>query len=365
MKKREVAKCLFGAGLSVGLWACAKSSPAAAPEPYQCQTAARKSTFTQNELTRAFDPAIIERLGQANQPNAQGAQSRNQAAYFHVRFQTGISPLADYAVARENLTALDQAVRATEYSFAHQRPAGDFTLVIPANLATQPPPSAADLASGVAFFLASAGPALLAFDESDWYRNAAATAPHRARVAALRPAVQRAAAWLVQQQRTLAAYDSLAPNRLYFDAVAYYSLGRYLNDGPTQQVGLRFARQAMRSQHGRGYYQEGGGYDSSYQGVGLFLGFRLLTLLPATEPLRADLWNSLSCGTNWQASRVLASGEISTQGNTRVYSGGEAFLGAEKQVAWTSTMLAFWSMYYFTGLNQYRDLATRLIGHYS
>ena len=356
---------LWGAGLSTGLWACAKSNPVVAPEPYQCQTAPQKAAFTQHGLTRAFDPAIIERLGQANLPDAQGAQSRNQAAYFHVRFQTGISPLADYAVARENLTALDQAIRATEYSFAHQRPAGDFTLVIPANMANQPPPTAADLTSGVAFFLASAGPALLAFDESDWYRNAAATAPHRARVAALRPAVQRAATWLVQQQRTLAAYDSLAPNRLYFDALAYYSLGRYLNDEPTRQVGVRFARQAIRAQHGRGYYQEGGGYDSSYQGVGLAMGFRLLTLLPATESLRADLWNSLSCGTNWQASRVLASGEISTQGNTRVFPGGEAFLGTEKQVAWTSTMLACWDMYYLTGLDQYRELATRLIAHYS
>ena len=334
MKKQEFATCLLGIGLSVGLWACAKSNPVVAPEPYQCQTASLKAALTQNGLTRAFDPAIIERLGQANLPDAQGAQSRNQAAYFHVRFQTGISPLADYAVARENLTALDQAIRATEYSFAHQRPAGDFTLVIPSAQANQPPPTAADLASGVAFFLASAGPALLAFDESDWYRNAAATAPHRARVAALRPAVQRAATWLVQQQRTLAAYDSLAPNRLYFDALAYYSLGRYLNDEPTRQVGVRFARQAIRAQHGRGYYQEGGGYDSSYQGVG-------------------------------QASRVLASGEISTQGNTRVYPGGEAFLGTEKQVAWTSTMLACWDMYYLTGLDQYRELATRLIAHYS
>ncbi|MBD2768867.1 hypothetical protein IC235_13315 [Hymenobacter sp. BT664] len=365
MRKREFAMCLLGAGLTVGLWACGESKLAAPAEAYQCQTAPQNATFTQNGLIRTFDPVIIERLGQANLPDAQGAQGRNQAAYFHVRFQTGISPLADYAVARENLTALDQAVRATEYSFAHQRPAGDFTLVIPSSLATQPPPTAADVTSGVAFFLASAGPALLAFDESDWYRNAAATASCRARVAALRPAVQRAAAWLVQQQSTLAAYDSLAPNRLYFDAVAYYSLGRYLNDEPTRQVGLRFARQAIRAQHGRGYYQEGGGYDSSYQGVGLALGFRLLTLLPATEPLRADLWNSLSCGTNWQASRVLASGEISTQGNTRVYPGGEAFLGTEKQVAWTSTMLACWDMYYFTGLDQYRELATRLIAHYS
>ena len=365
MRKREFVMCLFGAGLSIGLWACTKSNPMVAPESYQCQTAPLKATFTQNELTRAFNPVIIDRLGQANLPDAQGAQSRNQVAYFHVRFQTGISPLADYAVGRENLTALDQVVRATEYSFAHQRPAGDFTLVIPSNMATQPPPTAADLASGVAFFLASAGPALLALDESDWYRNAAATAPHRARVAALRPAVQRAAAWLVQQRGILAAYDSLAPNRLYFDAVAYYSLGRYLNDEPTRQVGLRFARQAMRTQHGRGYYQEGSGYDSSYQGVGLAVGFRLLTLLPATEPLRTDLWNSLSCGTDWQASRVLASGEISTQGNTRVYPGGEAFLGAEKKVAWTSTMLACWDMYYFTGLDQYRELANRLIAHYS
>ena len=350
---------------SFNLLACTKKEPVVVPDAYQCQIEPRQASFTQNQLATAFEPMVIDRLAQANAPDAQGAQSSNQAAYFHVRFQLGIGPLADYAVARNSLPVLDQAIRATEYSFAHQRPAGDFDLVIPANLANQPPPTAADLTSGVAFFLASAGPALLAFDESNWCRNDPATAAPRARLAALRPGVQRAATWLLRQQAVLAAYDSLAPNRLFFDAVAYYSLGRYLGDGAAQQAGLRFARKAIARQQGRGFYEEGGGYDSSYQGVGLALGFRLLTLLPAAEPLRDELWNSLSCGTNWQASRVLASGQISTQGNTRVYPGGESFLGTEKKVAWTSTMLACWNMYYFSGQARYRELANRLIAYYS
>lgn len=351
-------------GLIVQLSACAKTAPEVAQEPYQCQAVGQQASLTQNQVTKGTDAAVVDRLGRANLPDAQGALSRNQAAYFHVRFQVGIGPLMDYALARENPTALDQALRVLEYSFQHQRPAGDFALAIPPDLATAPPPTAADLTSGVAFFLAAAGPALLACEESDWYRAAPATAALRARGTALRPRVQLAATWLQQQQATLAAYDSLAPNRLFFDALAYYSLGRYLQEPALQQTGLRFARRAVARQQGRGYYEEGGGYDSSYQGVALAQGFRLLALLPASEPFRSELWNSLACAADWQTSRVQASGEISTQGNTRVYPGGETFLGAEKQMAWTSTLLAYWSMYLFSQQARYRELAGRLVAYY-
>lgn len=364
IKRMLLFRCLLSAAALLLPGACVEKAPDITPELYQCQTTPQQAAFSQNEVVRATDAEITDRLGRANLPDAQGALGRNQAAYFHVRFQVGVGPLMDYALARENPATLDQALRTFEYSFRHQRPAGDFLLAIPPDLAAAPPPTAADLASSVAFFLAAAGPALLACEESGWYRTAPGAAPVRARAEALQPRVQLAAAWLGQQQATLAAYDSLAPNRLFFDALAYYSLGRYLREPALQQAGLRFARRAVARQQGRGYYEEGGGHDSSYQGVALAQGCRLLALLPATEPFRQELWNSLACAADWQAARVLASGEISTQGNTRVYPGGETFLGAEKQVAWTSTLLAFWSLHLLSGQARYRELAQQLVAYY-
>jgi hypothetical protein len=75
--------------------------------------------YTQNEMTAAFRNDIIEKLATSNQTDIYGALDRNKAAYFHVRFQMGISPLADYAVDAQNSTALEMVVRAVEYSFKY------------------------------------------------------------------------------------------------------------------------------------------------------------------------------------------------------------------------------------------------------
>lgn len=117
--------------------------------------------------------------------------------------------------------------------------------------------------------------------------------------------------------------------------------------------------------HPNGYFLEGDGWDSSYQGVGINVGFNLYTLLPDTEPLKSVLWNCLSCASDWQKSRVLASGEISTQGNTRVYPGGEGFLGEEKSIDWIDTMIGFFMMSYLTNDSSYTTKAIEIKNFYN
>lgn len=56
----------------------------------------------------------------------------------------------------------------------------------------------------------------------------------------------------------------------------------------------------------------------------------------------------------------LATGEISTDGNTRVYPGGEGFLGEEKQVAWIDTLLSFYYMFHLTAQPEYLQLAEKI-----
>lgn len=120
----------------------------------------------------------------------------------------------------------------------------------------------------------------------------------------------------------------------------------------------------MSKKHSNGYFLEIGGWDSSYQGVSIHVGFNLYALLPETEILRTALWDCLSCATDWQRSRVLVSGEISTQENTRVYPGGEQFLGNEKRVAWIDTMTGFFMMSYFTESNSYSTKANEIKNFY-
>jgi hypothetical protein len=133
--------------------------------------------------------------------------------------------------------------------------------------------------------------------------------------------------YLKTQVDILKKYDAEAPNRLLFDAVAFYSLGSCLNDAQAKAIGIEFIELALAQQNAAGFYTEGGGFDSSYNGVSIRLVLVLLGILPTQESVFEKLRKSIGCSVQWQASRVLPPGEISLQGNTRMYPGGEGFLG--------------------------------------
>ena len=71
-----------------------------------------------------------------------------------------------------------------------------------------------------------------------------------------------------------------------------------------------------------------GGYDSSYNGVAIAVGYRLLLFHPDNK----NLSKALEKAVYWLDSRVSNSGEVCLEGNSRVFVGGESFLGKEKGV---------------------------------
>lgn len=345
-------------------FSCAKDSAESEllQDSYQCQVVSVQNNYSRNGLIQTFDAGILQGLASIDIPDDSGAMGRNKSGYFHVRFQMGISGQADYAIHDENTQYLENAVKAIEYAFDHQLADGNFELIVPQDLSDQIP-SEADLASGVSFFLSSLGLALNNFDESDWY-NAPSNRSYKDRIENLRPHIEKAANWLLTKQEILEIADQDAPNRLLFNALAFYSLGKWTGQSALRAAGLSFANTAISKKHPNGYFIEGNGWDSSYQGVAISVGFNLYSLLPGTEALKSNLWNCLSCAANWQKSRVLESGEISLQGNTRVYPGGESFLGQEKAIDWIDAMVGFFMMGYYVNDSSYIAKANRIKGFY-
>lgn len=258
-----------------------------------------------------------------------GALDRNNPEYIHVRFQVGITSLAQYAIMHRDSDVLEVTIKAIEYAFDHQTEVGDFGLSVPSSLAdidfTE-----GDIVSGTAFFLASLGTTLDILQSSDWYYSQLDVVE---RVELLEPKYAKALEYLLGQEGVLSEYDYEAPNRLFFDANAYYGLGVALGSNTAKDVGMQFAQQAMELQHADGYYREGGGYDSSYQGVALLQGYYLLAKLQPDTSEYLLLRQSLLKGERWLSSRILSTGEVSSEGNSRVYSGGENFLGKEKTLS--------------------------------
>ena len=307
---------------------------------------------------------IAAQLAKTNSPNPSGAIGRNRNGYFHVRFQRGMHHVADYALATKQVDIVDRFLTAVEYSLQRQLPSGDFELVIPDALRDQGKPSIADRASGVAFFASSLGLGLHALETNDWFQTSPDCKRLRSRLSTIKPRLRSTLSFLIEHERYLEAADQKAPNRLLFDAIAYITLGKLVNDNAAAKIGSTFADRALEQIDPHdGYFLEGGGFDSSYNGVATALALRLLMLDYHSEKLESICSEAIS----WQESRILASGEISTEGNSRVRPGksGESFLGRKKDVDVGHTVEALMLASHRFSSREYSDLATRVVEYYS
>ena len=292
-----------------------------------------------------------DKLAQAvERPSAHGALGRNKDGYFHVRFQLNMTALSDFAVTTERVDALQYWAQTIVYSFNQQQSDGSFEFSPPDALVNSPhytPLRVGDLESGTAFFASSLGLSLLSLQHSNWFLSDQATQMIRAEIDSLRPSFEKTLDYLLARKDVLKQYDAQAPNRLLFDALAYYSLGKYLSRVDAQVVASEFIDSALNLRDPeQGYFIEGGGWDSSYNGVAIKLAMELFSIMDETEQ-KVSLREAIVRATTWQISRIKGNGEISMEGNTRVYEGGEAFLGVEKGVDYVKIVKA---LYYFGNL---------------
>lgn len=306
-------------------------------------------------------------LQAAEQPDDEGALSRNKEGYFSVRFQMSMSKLTDLAITRERMDALQEYRKALEYSFAHQHSGGSFQLKLPEELQHDPSvssPTKGDTVSAVAFFGYALSISLNSLKESLWFVNNKDLSEIKSDIELYRPSIEKTLHYLTDHELILKQADAEAPNRLLFDAIAFYGLGKYTGNAAAQVLGIEFLNLALEQTHEEGYFIEGGGWDSSYNGVAIKLGLELFSMLSPDHPTKKVLENRLVRAATWQETRILATGEISTEGNTRVYPGGESFLGQEKEVDAEKTIKAFYYFSVLTGKERYKKLADSILDYY-
>jgi len=333
-----------------------------------CVSTDLNNSLLYNDLVFNIQENLI--IATTEQPNDLGALGRNKNGYFHVRFQFSMSKLTDYAIKFQSEEAIQEYVNNLNYSFSYQNTAGDFQFIPPNDMLNSPdyqPPTEGDLASGTAFFAYSLGVSLNTLIQSEWYENSTSIDILKQNITDLNLNIQNMLNYLKNNYQLLKIIDANAPNRLLFDAIAFYSLGIYLNDQEAKNIGIEFAQEALTQRNiEAGYFIESNGWDSSYNGVAIKLGFELFTLINRTidQPIKDELGIAISCATDWQKSRILSTGEISTEGNTRVFPGGETFLGNEKQVDVLKTVWAFFYMNTLTNNNDFEQLGLKILDYY-
>ncbi|MDR3404582.1 MAG: hypothetical protein P4L99_18920 [Chthoniobacter sp.] len=271
-------------------------TPARAAEP--------AATPNHAELLRRMPVALLAYSGAV--PDAKGLIGYNRDGFKAAAFQRGATVKLALAAARGDEKQADDCWRAVDAAFAHQMEEGHFG---------DPPTS-------VAFWLCELGRTLLVIQQSP-------LAGHfQDRITALKPKIARAAQWLAGQHAVLQREDRAAPNRLFFDAEAFFFTAQLLGDTALEKLGHEFIDQGMQLYRPEdGVFLEHNGADSSYQAVNLLRLQEIVLHFPDRK-----IEDAVARGVQWEIARIGPDGAVSTDGNTRVYAGGEKFMGHEKQV---------------------------------
>jgi hypothetical protein len=113
-------------------------------------------------------------------------------------------------------------------------------------------------------------------------------------------------------------------------------------DEPAILQGIGILHSVLSSETSDGVFPERGGFDSSYQGVTLQNLFYLeMHLGPAETSIKSSVEKALALGVARERRAVQPDGQIVTEGNTRVYCGGEVFLGKQKGGEFQGVVTAF------------------------
>lgn len=286
-----------------------------------------------------IDP-FIERISNNNLPDENGALGRNQDGYFSVRFQEMLSDTLIQGLINRDVHLVELGVAAIEYGFDYQNTDGSFPVDTPPSVPLPKPLGPLDYARGGTFFLAEVGRSLLLMAEHRWFQTSSETTSLRARIEAVKPKAGLALDYLKSQQSLLNTYDPQWSNQLFRDAAGIYMTARAIGRTDMLSFGTSFANTALSNQWANGVFPEKYGYDSSYQAVSLLNALILYLHVPSTSQLRKNLWTGITKGVQWELTRILPDGRVNTDGNTRVYPGGEIYLGTEKGVAYVSLVQA-------------------------
>lgn len=148
--------------------------------------------------------------------------------------------------------------------------------------------------------------------------------------------VLKAILWLEHHSETLKTYDLSAPNRLLFDARAFYSCGLLFNNKKLLLTGSNFTDLAIKSLSNDGYFIEKMGWDTSYQAVAINVGIDIL--LSGIENKKLE--NALNKASLWLSDRINNHGNVNSYGNKRTCADKEEFFNVPKQVAIDEVFLA-------------------------
>jgi len=326
------------------------------------QTAdAQTPADSQWDILRKIDLKLLDFLMRAVVVDKQnGAIGRNRDRFMTVGFQRYSSRFITYGILTKNLQLVDIGIKIIEYPLSFQKIDGSFEDYDPNNKGTSS-------ASSVAFYLNDLGESLLLCKNSRWFQESKETSSLRTKITEMKPAISKSLTWLISQESKLIKGDGngRATNRLWKDANAYYLTGKALDRKDAVMLGEKFATMSLKQQTAEGAFLEKSGFDSSYQGVSLNEALLFYTNLSSQASLRPIVWEAIRRAAILELKYILPSGEVVTEGNTRVFVRGETYFGKQKIVDYLALLKGLSYYHHLTQDQGIKNTLDKVFNFYS
>lgn len=233
-----------------------------------------------------------------------GAAGENYPNFKLISSQRSCLDIIQKGIAIQDESLIDLGAKMIEYGFSNMNTDGSFSNEGGTTIKT---------VGANAFFLQAVGHSYLILEKSKYKK-------YLFRLNELKPKIQLALSFLENNKDELYRQDSHAANRLAFDAGAFKLNGILLKDYHLQFIGNEFINKYMETQGEDGVFFENGGYDSSYQMVGIRVAFPLFLYSPSwvTDKSLESLISALKKGIEWEKTRILENGKLNFEGNSRV-----------------------------------------------
>ena len=242
--------------------------------------------------------------------------------------------------------AIASGFKMFDWGFAHQAADGSF-------------PGTGDPFHSTSFFVEAVAHTLLFLQQSPQ------SGKYADQIARYKPLVHRAARWMISPRVWQKGTEHNLPytHRRYLVAAALGLTGKLTGD---RQL-LNYARQSLEDglslQLANGINPEKGGSDSSYQMVGIVYAEYWVIYFP-NDLLTPRVTAMIDKGLTWEQTRVLPTGEISREGNTRSAGQETARSGKVKQVDYRNAIRGFAAWASLTGNSQWTVIAKKIAQYY-
>lgn len=307
----------------------------------------------ERESTDLIANTLYQRLSRLyNSMAASGANGvnasweRNQTERWYIEAQRSGEDLIIGGLIKNDPQAIQAGFRMFDWGFNRQAADGSF-------------PGTGDPFHSTSFFVQAVAHTLLVIQQSPQSKQ------YATQVARYTPLVHRAARWMISSKVWNRGTRNNEPysHRRYLVAVALGLTSKLTGDRELMNYARQSIEDGLSLQRPDGVNPEKGGHDSSYQMVGVVYAQRWVTYFP-DDPLTPRVRAMIERAMAWQQTRILPTGEISSDGNSRTAGQEQGRAGRVKKVDYRPAIrgFAYWAS--VTGDRRWDAIARRIAQYY-